>query len=413
MSKVIVVGGGAAGMLAAIAASEQGNNVTLIEKNEKLGKKIFITGKGRCNITNMCDMNDFFDSVVHHPKFLYSACFTFTNQHMIGLLEAEGCPVKIERGERAFPVSDHSSDVIKALTNRLKKNNVTILLNTKVQDLIIKESESGKLVAGVLLSKQEEIQGDSVIIATGGISYPMTGSDGDGHKIAKKLGHNITELKPALVPFTIKEQWCKELQGLSLKNVSISVNTAKKQVYEGLGEMLFTHFGVSGPLILTASSYLSKKEIETKTTLRIDLKPGLSHEQLDKRVLRDFSEQINKQFKNVLHGLFPQKLIPVIITLSKINPEKKVNEITKEERSYFVKLIKALTLTIEGTRNFNEAIITQGGINVKEVNPSTMESKLINNLFFAGEILDVDALTGGFNLQIAWSTGYLAGESVS
>lgn len=432
MSKVIVIGGGAAGMMAAVAAADNGHQVTLVEKNEKLGKKLFITGKGRCNVTNMADMDVLFANVCTNEKFLYSAFYQYDNKAIVEFLEKAGCPIKIERGDRAFPVSDHSSDVIAAFQRELKKRGVEVLLNTEVKDLLVEDvqqhdAETEELpeknekekntrgaamqISGVILTNGKRLNADACILCTGGISYPSTGSTGDGHRLAKELGHKVVECKPALVPLETEEKWCWDLMGLSLRNVSVRMCNGKKEIYQGFGEMLFTHFGVSGPLILSASSYYSKvKKGETK--LYIDLKPALDLEQLDKRLLRDFDENKNKQFKNALNGLFPTKLIPVMITLSGINPDKKVNEITREERRSFAQLIKNLPLTVTGTRSFAEAIITQGGVSVKEVNPSTMESKKVQGLYFAGELLDLDAMTGGFNLQIAWSTGYLAGSSI-
>lgn len=408
MSKVIVVGGGAAGMLAAIAAAEKGHKVVLLEQNEKLGKKIYITGKGRCNVTNACEVEKLFENVITNPKFLYSAIYGFDNSAIMTLLEEAGCPLKIERGERVFPISDHSSDVIAALQRILKKKQVEIRLHTKVKKLWIEE----KHICGVVLGNGQKEAADAVVIATGGLSYPTTGATGDGYRMAQEVGHTVKECQPSLVPFETVEGWCRELQGVSLKNVDLTMYDGKKVVYQGFGEMLFTHFGVSGPLVLSASSFYGKCKKKEDVTLVLDLKPALSEEQLDKRVLRDFEEAQNKQFKNALNGLFPAKLVPVMIKLSGIEPEKKVNEITKEERKSLVHLTKHLTMQVSGTRDFNEAIITRGGIHVKEVNPSTMESKLVEGLYFAGEVLDLDALTGGFNLQIAWSTGYLAGSSI-
>lgn len=412
MSKVIVIGGGAAGMMAAIAAAEKGHSVVLYEKNEKLGKKLFITGKGRCNVTNACDIEELFGNVVSNPKFLYSAFYSFNNMQVMELLEKAGCPLKIERGERVFPVSDHSSDVIRALQNRMRSLGVEISLNTGVKEILVKDDEMGKRASGVTLSNGRTEQADAVIVATGGISYESTGSTGDGYHFAEKTGHGLAECKPALVPLETAENYCKELMGLSLKNVALKLIVKKKEIYNGFGEMLFTHFGVSGPLVLTASSFYVQKAYGQKAELYIDLKPALTEEQLDKRLLRDFEENKNKAFKNALGGLFPARLIPVMITLSGIHPDKKVNEITKEERKAFLSLIKGLPLTVTGCRGFAEAIITQGGVKVKELNPSTMESKKVAKLYFAGEVLDLDALTGGFNLQIAWSTGYLAGSSI-
>ncbi|MCM1542572.1 MAG: NAD(P)/FAD-dependent oxidoreductase [Blautia sp.] len=428
MNKVIVVGGGAAGMMAAIAAADSGAQVCLIEKNEKLGKKLFITGKGRCNVTNAADMDDLFQNVCTNRKFLYSALYGYDNQAVMAFLEKAGCPLKTERGGRVFPVSDHSSDVIAALQRELKKRDVEILLNTEAAHIWMKWQEAGAeereirdlgesgqykenmAFAGVQLADGRSIRGDRGIICTGGVSYPATGSTGDGHRIAGETGHKITELSPALVPFNMEEKWCGQLMGLSLKNVSVTMSAGKKNLYEGFGEMLFTHFGVSGPLILSASSYYHG---EKGAKLYIDLKPALDEEQLDRRILRDFEENKNRQFKNSLGKLFPVKLIPVMIELSGISPEKKVNEITREERRNFGRLIKNLPLTIAGTRGFEEAVITRGGVSVRDVNPSTMESRKVGGLYFAGEVLDLDALTGGFNLQIAWSTGRLAGASAA
>lgn len=421
MSKVIIVGGGASGMMAAIAAADAGHKVTLLEKNEKLGKKLFITGKGRCNVTNAADMDVLFDNVCTNAKFLYSAFYQFDNKAVMNLLEKSGCPLKIERGDRVFPVSDHSSDVIAAFQRELKKRNVEVLLHTEVKRLLLEETAEEAVdetfdlprCIGVELTDHRKLPADACILCTGGISYPSTGSTGDGHRFAEETGHKLVECKPALVPLETAESWCRDLMGLSLRNVSLRMCCGKKELYSGFGEMLFTHFGVSGPLILSASSFYSKQKKEKgPTKLLIDLKPALTPEQLDKRILRDFDENKNKQFKNALGGLFPTKLIPVMITLSGIDPDKKVNEITREERKTFSELIKNLPLTVTGTRSFAEAIITQGGVSVKDVNPSTMESKKVKGLYFAGEVLDLDAMTGGFNLQIAWSTGYLAGSSV-
>ncbi len=407
-NKCIVIGGGAAGMMAALAAADDSWQVELLEKNEKLGKKIYITGKGRCNVTNDCEPDTFFENVVSNPKFLFSAYYSFDNTQVMQLLEENGCPLKIERGNRVFPVSDHSSDIIRTLQNALIKKNVKISLNTEVKKLLL---ENG-CVRGVELSDGKHLIADAVVVATGGISYPSTGSTGDGYHMAENSGHRITDIKPALVPFTVKENWPLSLQGLALKNVDVVLKDDKKEIYRGFGEMLFTHFGISGPLILSASSYYCKKYFGREVQLYLDLKPALTVEQLDKRILRDFEEKKNKQLKNALDGLLPAKMIPVIIQLTQIPAEKYVHDITKEERQMLVELLKNLSLTVTGTRPFTEAIITQGGVHVKDVNPSTMESKLVKNLYFAGEVLDLDALTGGFNLQIAWSTGYLAGMSI-
>lgn len=408
MKKIIVTGGGAAGMMAAVSVLQMGGRVVLFEKNEKLGKKLFITGKGRCNLTNDCDMETLFQNIMTNSKFLYSVFYGFDNHAVMDWFEKADCPVKTERGGRVFPVSDHAYDVTAALERQLRKGKADIRLHTEVKRLL---AEDGK-IKGVELADGSVEYGDAVILATGGLSYPLTGSDGDGYRMAEEEGHTIKETFPSLVPLTIQEEWCKSLQGLSLKNVRASLfMEGKKPLYEGFGEMLFTHFGVSGPLILSASSYYGKKGKGEKAVLRLDLKPALTPEQVDKRLLRDFEENKNKQFKNSLGKLFPSKLIPVMISLSEIDGEKKVHEVTKEERVRLAHLIKDLRMTVTGTRGYAEAVITRGGIHVKEVNPSTMESKIIKGLYFAGEMLDVDALTGGFNLQIAWSTGYQAGIS--
>ncbi len=413
MKDVIVIGAGAAGMMAAYAAALAGKSVLLLEKNEKAGKKIFITGKGRCNVTNACDVEDLFANVITNPKFLYSAFYGFDNQAVMDFFEKAGCQLKIERGERVFPVSDHSSDVIAALLRELKKLNVDIKYHCEVLKLLVSNKEDMSEVEGVMLTGGEKIYASKVIVATGGLSYELTGSTGDGFDFAKEVGHSVTKLLPSLVPFNTEEKWCAEVMGLALKNVELRLFDDKREYYRGFGEMLFTHFGVSGPLVLTASCYYAKHLYGKEAKLSIDLKPALTEEQLDKRILRDFDENKNKQFGNALGGLFPSKLIPVMVRLSGIPADKKVNEITKEERKIFVNLIKNLPLTVTGTRSFREAIITQGGVSVKEINPSTMESKKVRGLYFAGEVLDLDAVTGGFNLQIAWSTGYLAGVSAT
>lgn len=408
MSKVLVIGGGAAGMFAAIFAARNGNEVCLLEKNEKLGKKIFITGKGRCNITNACDIDTLFGSVISNSKFLYSSFYGYTNEDVMEFFEEMGLKIKTERGERVFPESDHSSDVIGTLIKELQRLGVEICLRTEVKR-ILKDDRGFR---GVILADGKQKFGDACIVATGGYSYQTTGSTGDGYRFAKEMGHEVSEILPALVPLNVKENYVKELQGLSLRNVETVIYDGKKEVYRDFGEMLFTHYGVSGPLILSASSYITKKLKKKEMRLVIDLKPALSETQLDARVLRDFEDNKNKHFKNAIGKLFPSKLIPVMLLLSGIDPEKKVNEISKEERLGFVHLIKHFELTITGTRDFTEAIVTQGGVKTKEINPSTMESKIVPGLYFAGEVLDLDALTGGFNLQIAWSTGYAAGSSI-
>lgn len=409
MNKVIVVGAGAAGMMAAYFAAKNKNKVTLIEKNEKTGKKIYITGKGRCNITNACDVEDLFANVMSNKKFLYSAFYGFTNSDVIDFFENHGIKTKIERGNRVFPVSDHSSDVISALECALKEQNVDILLNTCVEKIECADSQ----VTGVVLCGGRKIEADAVIVATGGMSYQATGSTGDGYRFAEESGHKVTECTPSLVPFNAQEEWVAKLQGLSLKNVLVTIYDGRKKLYEDFGEMLFTHFGVSGPLILSASAAIKQNTIKKPLQMFIDLKPALSYEALDKRILREFDDAKNKQFKNSINKLLPSKMIPVIIGLSGIDPDKKVNEISKGEREGLVNLLKKLPVTLNGTRQWNEAIVTKGGISTKDINPSTMESKIIKNLYFAGEVLDLDALTGGYNLQIAWSTGALAGKSIN
>lgn len=407
MSKILVVGGGAAGMMAAVTAARRGKNVLLLEKNEKLGKKLFITGKGRCNLTNSAEVEELFNAVVSNPKFLYSSFYSFTNDQVIGFFEELGVKTKVERGGRVFPESDHSSDVIRALEQEMKRLGVRISLRTEVKEIL---TEDGR-AKGVRLSSGRTIAADAVIIATGGISYPSTGSTGDGYRFARECGHKVTDLSPALVPMEVKEWYAKELMGLSLRNIGIRITDGKKKLYEEFGEMLFTHYGVTGPVILSASSIVGKKLKEHPLTLHIDLKPALTEEQLDKRVLREFEANHNRQFKNAVDSLFPAKLKPVAIELSGIPEEKKVNEVTKEERLHFVRLIKDFSMTLTGLRGYNEAIITKGGVSVKEIDPGTMESKLVKGLYFAGEVLDLDAVTGGYNLQIAWSTGYLTGAN--
>jgi len=421
MSRVIVVGGGAAGMMAAYASAAAGHQAILLEKNEKLGKKVYITGKGRCNVSNSADKEQFFQNIVSNSKFLYSSIYQFDNQAMVSFLEEYGCPVKTERGGRIFPVSDHASDVTAALQRALKEMYVDIRLKTEAKGLLFTKGPGGKQARGVLLSNGKKLEADAVILACGGMSYPSTGSDGTGYALAAQAGHSLEPCRPALVPLEVKEHWCKRLQGLSLKNVEIKLveEGRAKPIYAGFGEMLFTHFGVSGPLILSASSYYSKicrKKPEDsgfmQVKLLLNLKPAMDEEMLDKRLLRDFEENSHKAFKNALGGLFPAKLIPVMVELSGIDGEKKVYDVTREERHSFVHIIRNLPLTVTGTRGFEEAIVTQGGIPVAEVNPSSMESRLCGGLYLAGEMLDIDALTGGYNLQLAWSTGHLAGASI-
>ena len=391
-------------MIAAYSAALTSKQVILLEKNEKLGKKIFITGKGRCNLTNASDMNTVMENVVSNKRFLFSAFKNFTNEDIMNLVENNGTKLKIERGNRVFPVSDHSSDIIKSLENAIRNLHVDIRLNTKVDELII---ENDRCI-GVTIGKNK-IMADAVIVATGGMSYQATGSDGDGYRFAKEAGLSVSKLYPSLVPFNIEGERIKALQGLSLKNIHAYIYNDKKLVYDEFGEMLFTHFGVSGPVIISASAVIGNKNIKGYK-LSIDLKPALDEEKLDERILRDFTEQKNKALKNSLNKLFPAKLIDEVIFQSKLDPDKKVNLLTKEERHSLVHATKNLEYVISSTRGFNEAIITKGGVEVSQINPKTMESKKIKGLFFAGEVLDLDAFTGGYNLQIAWSTGYAAGE---
>lgn len=413
MAKILIIGGGAAGMAAAAFLGEHGHQIHVFEKNEKLGKKLFITGKGRCNLTNSCDEETFFQSVVSNEKFLYSAFHGFSNEDAIAYFEQLGLPLKEERGGRIFPKSDHSSDVIKALEQRMKELDVKIHLNSLVKEILLQETDAGqKKVTGVLLENGQEIAADKVIVATGGMSYQATGSTGDGYAFAKQAGHKVTTLRSALVPMETKEEYVPRMQGLSLKNVRFTVKDGKKVLYQDFGELLFTHFGMSGPLVLTASSYLGKKLEKKELQGTIDLKAALTEEQLDARLLREFEAGKNKQFKNVISGMFPSKMFPVILELGKIPPEKKVNEITKAERMEFLRVVKNFPVTITGLRGFREAIITQGGVKTGEINPKTMESKKAQGLYFIGEVLDLDAVTGGFNLQIAWSTARAAADYI-
>ncbi len=412
MSKVAVIGGGAAGMMAAVAAAGHGHEVSLFEKNEKLGKKIYITGKGRCNLTNDCEVEELLQAVCVNRKFLYSAFYGFTSQDTIAFFENAGMRTKTERGNRVFPVSDHSSDVISALSRQLKQSGVKIYLETEVAEVLQKECEDGTCISGIRLTSGKQISADAVVVATGGISYRTTGSTGDGYRFAEELGHSVTELSPSLVPIETADGWAEKLQGLSLRNVEVTVLDGKKELYREFGEMMFTHYGVTGPLILTASCVIQKKLKAHPLQLLIDLKPALSVEQLDARILREFEAAKNKQFKNVLGTLFPAKLIPVMIERCGIPAEKAIHDISKEERRMLVEFTKRFPLTLLRLRDYNEAIITRGGVSVKEVNPTTMESRKVSGLYFAGEVLDLDAVTGGFNLQIAWATGHAAGSSI-
>ena len=410
MKRVLIVGGGAAGMFAAAVAAQKGCEVFLFEKNEKLGKKLYITGKGRCNVTNDCGPEELLSSVVRNRKFLYSAFYTFGSRDMMDFLEKAGVPLKTERGNRVFPVSDHSSDIIRALERRIREYGVHIRLKSTVKSLY---TDNGR-VSGLYLQDGSLHRGDAVIVATGGLSYPSTGSDGDGYRFAGECGLQVTELAPSLVPLRTKEEYIPRMQGLSLKNVTLTVKNGKKILYQDFGEMMFTHSGITGPLVLSASAHIGdalKKQGELPAF--IDLKPALTEEQLDARILREFETGKNKQFKNVISVLFPSSLTPVMVEIGGIPPEKPVHEISREERHHFGSLIKNFPVTVTGLGEFKEAVITRGGVAVKEISPSTMESKKMPGLYFAGEVLDLDAVTGGYNLQIAWSTAYLAALAVS
>ncbi|MCQ2543686.1 MAG: NAD(P)/FAD-dependent oxidoreductase [Lachnospiraceae bacterium] len=403
--KTIIIGGGPAGMIAAISAADSGSDVILFEKNEKLGKKLFITGKGRCNVTNNCEKDKFFDNIMGNSKFLYSAFAKFDNHALMELIESLGTPLKVERGERVFPVSDHSSDIIRALTKGLKDRAVEVRLNDSVKEILTEDN----IAKGVLTDKGEKYTADKVIVCTGGVSYKSTGSTGDGYIWGSKTGHRITTPKPSLVPLVTHDKWVYDLQGLSLKNVKLSLYIDGKVKYSDMGEMLFTHFGLSGPLVLTASAYLASAKDYKEAYVIIDNKPALSFEEFDKRLIRELTAGNNKEIKNILGEIYPSKMAKIICGLAGIDQYKKCNEIKKEERNALVEITKKMKIMVNRTRDFDEAIITHGGISLKDVNPKTMESKLIKGLYFAGEVLDLDALTGGFNLQIAFSTGYLAG----
>ena len=413
--KVVIIGGGPAGMIAAITAAKAGNKVIIIEKNSELGKKILVTGKGRCNITSSVDISEFVNYIPGNGRFLYSAFQNFTNQDIIDLLRQNRLEVKEERGNRIFPVTDRAEDVRNCLVKEVRKNNIEVKYNSKVREIMVQDGNA----KGVILESGEKIEAEKVILSTGGKSYPGTGSTGDGYKLAEKVGHTITKIRGSLVPLTSNDETCKDLQGLSLRNVGIQIIDieSNKRIYNDFGEMLFTHFGVSGPTILSSSAHLLRyKNVDEllqngKIRLYIDLKPALTVEKLDERILRDFEEYKNKEFKNSLDKLLPQKMIPVIIKKTKIDPYKRVNEITKEERQRLVNLLKRFTIELNGFRPVEEAIVTAGGVSIKEINPKTMESKIVTGLYFAGEIIDVDAYTGGFNLQIAYSTGYTAGNN--
>lgn len=407
-NNVIVIGAGAAGLMAAGTAAQSGCDVLLLERNERAARKVMITGKGRCNVTNSCTLlNELIGNVPVNGKFLYSAFSRMMPSDVMDFFEEQGVPLKVERGNRVFPVSDKAVDIVDALVNFVRRSGVKTV-HGRAEKLIIEDNA----VRGVITDDGRTFEGDKVIVATGGVSYPQTGSTGDGYKLAKQAGHKIIEPKPSLVPLTVHEGWCSDLQGLSLKNVSISVIDTEKyrEVYNDFGEMLFTHFGVSGPMILSASAHLKDME-KGRYELRIDLKPALSHEQLDLRLQKDFRKNANKVFANSLDELLPRKLIPVIVRLSGIAPGIRVNQVTREQRKELAALLKELCLTVTGFRPIEEAIVTSGGVDTKEINPKTMQSKLCDGLYFAGEVIDVDAYTGGFNLQIAFSTGNLAGKS--
>ena len=408
MSKVLIVGGGAAGMMAGVHAARNGHEVHILEKNEKLGKKLYITGKGRCNVTNNCDTEELFPAVMQNPKFLYSAFYSWNSQDVMAFFEELGVPLKVERGGRVFPESDHSSDIIRGLERALKKAGAKIHLHTEVKEI----KEENGTVTGVVLKDGNFLSGDSVIVATGGFSYQATGSTGDGYRFARELGHKVTEIEPSLVPLHTKEDYIPRLQGLSLKNVALTVKCGKKTIYQDFGEMMFTHFGVTGPMILSASAHVGRWLKKGECRGYLDLKPALTKEQLDARVLREFEAGQNKQLKNVIGVLFPSSLTPVMLELGGIPGDKKIHEISREERLGFEEIVKAFPFTITGMGEFKEAIITRGGVSVKEVQPGTMESKKVKNLYFIGEVLDLDAVTGGYNLQIAWSTAYLAAQAI-
>lgn len=410
MSKVLVIGAGAAGSMAAIFAARAGNDVLVFEKNAKTGKKIYITGKGRCNLTNAVENEELIKNTIRNPKFMYSAYSAFSSNDTIGFFEKLNCPIKVERGNRAFPESDHSSDIIKALDKAMEEAGVKVRYNTPVEQLVI--SDDGATIKGIKLRDGKMVEADKVIVATGGLSYRSTGSTGDGYEFAKQAGHTVKDLRPSLVALEVKESFVKELEGLSLKNVRVIVKNGKKTLFNELGEMLFTRNGVSGPLILSVSSIAGDIFYSEGGELSIDLKPALTEDELDARLLRDFTEFRAKALKNALDKLLPKSLIPVFLERTKINTEKKTGDLTKSERSVIIGLLKHFTLQVTGLRGYEEAVITKGGVSVKEINPQTMESKLVKGLYFVGEVLDVDALTGGFNLQIAWSTGVVAGSDI-
>lgn len=418
MSKILIIGGGAAGMMTGVYLARAGHEVHILEKNEKLGKKVYITGKGRCNVTNNCDTEELFRAVMSNPKFLYSAFYSFTPQDVMEFFEEAGVPLKTERGNRVFPVSDHSSDIIRGLERELKKAGAHIHLRTEVKTVKVSPYEEPGVdekkahhsrVTGVELADGSFMEGDHVLVATGGLSYQSTGSTGDGYRFAEETGHKVKELSPSLVPLKTKEDYIPRLQGLSLKNTELTIKSGKKVLFQDFGEMMFTHFGVTGPMILSASAHIGKQlQKSGELNAYLDLKPALTMEQLDARILREFEAGQNKQFKNVIGVLFPSSLTPVMLELGGISPEKKIHDISREERIHFEELVKAFPFTINGMGEYKEAVITRGGVSVKDIQPGTMESRKVKNLYFIGEVLDLDAVTGGYNLQIAWSTAYLA-----
>ena len=408
MAKVMIIGGGAAGMLCGVYAARNGHDVHILEKNEKLGKKLFITGKGRCNVTNDSDTEDLFPAVMSNRKFLYSAFYTYGSRDVMDFFENAGVPLKTERGNRVFPVSDHSSDIIRGLEHELKKAGAHIHLHTEVQEICTENEQ----ITGVILKDGKMLSADAVVVATGGLSYPSTGSTGDGYRFAAETGHKVVPQAPSLVPLEAAEDYVSKLQGLSLKNAELTIRSGKKILYRDFGEMMFTHFGVTGPMILSASAHIGKQLEKGSLQAYLDLKPALTQEQLDARILREFDANHNKQFKNVIGVLFPSSLTPVMIELGGISPDKIVHEISREERLHFEQLVKAFPFTITGMGSYKEAVITRGGVSVREIQPSTMESKKVQNLYFIGEVLDLDAVTGGYNLQIAWSTAYAAAQAI-
>ena len=409
MGKVIIIGGGAAGMFCAVHAGRAGHQVHIYEKNEKLGKKLFITGKGRCNVTNNCPVEELFPAVMSNSKFLYSAFYSYNSQDVMDFFEKAGVSLKTERGNRVFPCSDHSSDIIRALERELKKAGVSVHLHTAVKKLYIKEEK----ICGVVLADGTVCEADKVVVATGGLSYQTTGSTGDGYRFAEESGHRIVKTSPSLVPLETKEEYTHLLAGLSLKNVSLTLKSGKKKIYEDFGEMMFTHQGITGPVVLSASAKIGRFLEKGPVNAFLDLKPALNAEHLDARVLREFDAAQNKQFKNVIGVLFPSSLTPVMLELGGIEPDKKIHEISREERLRFEDIIKAFPFTITGMGSYKEAVITKGGVSVKDVMPGTMESRVIKDLYFVGEVLDLDAVTGGYNLQIAWSTAWLAANAMN